>query len=61
MTFVNIYCRLHGFDLTKYRKTVEVRKVLRNCVEPEIGKYIFEQITGGVNVLYTGRSLTLDR
>lgn len=23
---------------------VDVRKVLRNCVEPEIGKYIFEQI-----------------
>ena len=35
---------LYGFDLYKYRKTVEVRKVLRNCVKPEIGKYIFEQI-----------------
>lgn len=35
---------LYGFDLSKYRKTVEVRKVLRNCVKPEIGKYIFEQI-----------------
>lgn len=35
---------LYGFDLSKYRKTVEVRKVLRNCVKPEIGKYIFEQV-----------------
>ncbi len=35
---------LYGFDLSKYRKTVEIRKVLRNCVKPEIGKYIFEQI-----------------
>ena len=35
---------LYGFDLSKYRKTLEVRKVLRNCVKPEIGKYIFEQI-----------------
>ena len=36
---------LYGFDLSKYRKTVEVRKVLRNCVKPEIGKYIFEALT----------------
>ena len=35
---------LYGFDLSKYRKTVDARKVLRNCVKPEIGKYIFEQI-----------------
>lgn len=30
-----------GFDLSKY-KGVEKRLVLRNCVEPEIGKHIFE-------------------
>ena len=35
---------LYGFDLQKYRRTVCVRKVLRNCVKPGIGKYIFEQI-----------------
>ncbi len=35
----------YGFDLSKF-KNVEVRKVLRNCVVPEIGKYIFEKITG---------------
>ena len=35
-----------GFDLSKYRGTTEIRKVLRNCVRPEVGLYIFEQITG---------------
>lgn len=41
---------LYGFDLSKYKNTVEVRKVLRNCVKPEIGKYIFEQITKEVTL-----------
>lgn len=39
--------KLHGFDLqviTNHR--VDARKVLRNAVMPELGKYIFEQITG---------------
>lgn len=35
---------LYGFELDKL-KNVEKRKVLRNCVVPEIGKYIFEQVT----------------
>lgn len=34
----------YGFDIEKL-KGVEVRKVLRNCVVPEIGKYIFQKIT----------------
>ena len=34
-----------GFDISTLQdKGIDVRKVLRNCVEPEIGKYIFEQI-----------------
>lgn len=36
--------RTYGFDLSKYKGKTEIRKVLRNCVKPEIGKYIFEQI-----------------
>lgn len=31
-------------------KGVNKRTVLRNCVVPEIGKYIFESLTGGANV-----------
>ena len=30
-----------GFDLDKY-KGIDKRKTLRNCVEPEVGKYILE-------------------
>ena len=30
-----------GFDLSKY-KTENKRQILRNCVEPEVGKQIFE-------------------
>lgn len=37
----------YGFNIDDL-KGVEVRKVLRNCVVPEIGKYIFEQINKGV-------------
>lgn len=40
--------KLYGFDLRKYRKifsNVEFRQILRNCVVPEIGKYILDRIT----------------
>lgn len=36
---------MYGFDLSKYKGTTEIRKVLRNCVKPEAGKYIFEKVT----------------
>lgn len=36
--------KMYGFDLSKY-KLSNKRQVLRNCVKPEIGKYIFNQIT----------------
>lgn len=31
-----------GFNLSNY-KNIDKRKILRNCVEPEIGKYILDQ------------------
>lgn len=31
-----------GFDLSKY-KGIEKRKILRNCVRPELGKYLLDQ------------------
>jgi len=35
-----------GYNLEQLEnKNVDVRKVLRNCVVPEIGKYIFEKLT----------------
>lgn len=37
--------KAYGFDLRKYKGKTEIRKVLRNCVVPEIGKYVFEKIT----------------
>lgn len=36
--------KIHGFNLTNY-KLLNKRQVLRNCVAPEIGKYIFDKIT----------------
>lgn len=37
-----------GFNLKQLqKKNVDTRKILRNCVVPEIGKYIFDSITGG--------------
>lgn len=35
----------YGYDLSKYRGTLDIRKALRNAVKPEDGKYILEQIT----------------
>lgn len=33
----------YGFDLSKYKLNYKFkRKILRNCVKPEIGKYIFD-------------------
>jgi len=31
-----------SFDLSKYKKDIDERKLLRNCVEPEAGKIIFD-------------------
>lgn len=40
--------RLLGFDLSPYKIESKLkRKILRNCVKPEIGKYLFEQIMKG--------------
>lgn len=39
--------KLYGFDLSRYGKdfsNVEFRQILRNCVIPELGKYVFEKI-----------------
>lgn len=33
---------MYGFDINKL-KTIDKRKALRNCVHPEIGKYIFNK------------------
>lgn len=38
--------KAYGYDLSKYSGTAEIRKVLRNAVKPEDGKYIFEKVTG---------------
>lgn len=42
----------YGFNLKPYKKNfdnITFRQILRNCVRPEIGKYIFEKINGEVN------------
>ena len=37
----------YGFDLTGYSlKGLEKRQILRNCINPELGLYVFNQITG---------------
>lgn len=42
----NLLAKSLGFDINQLKnKNIDIRQVLRNCVEPEIGKYIFEQIT----------------
>lgn len=39
--------KIHGFDLSRYALPNK-RQVLRNCVSPEIGKYVFDGLTQGV-------------
>ena len=35
----------YGYNISRYKLDTKFkRKILRNCVKPEIGKYIFEQI-----------------
>lgn len=39
-----------GIDLSKYKfEGIDKRQVLRNCVKPELGLYVFQQITGDKN------------
>ena len=35
--------KMYGFDLKKY-KLSNKRQILRNCVKPELGLYIFEEM-----------------
>ena len=37
--------KYHGIDLSPYNGLKEKRKLLRNCVDAEIGKYIFDVVT----------------
>ena len=42
---INKMQELYGFDLHKYNLTpYKKRQILRNCLEPEISKYIFNKI-----------------
>ena len=36
----------YGYDLSKYRGLTDIRKCLRNAVNPEDGKFIFDNIIG---------------
>lgn len=41
----NLLAKSLGFDINHLKnKNIDVRQVLRNCVEPEIGKYILDKI-----------------
>ena len=33
--------KLKGFDLSKYKKFIDERKLLRNCTEPKLGLHVF--------------------
>ena len=37
-----------GFDLSNY-KNIDKRLILRNCVEPEVGKIIYDSMEGAKN------------
>lgn len=39
--------KAYNINLSKFYRTTDMRQVLRNCVKPEVGKYIFEEITKG--------------
>ena len=39
------FAEIHGFDLKRYKlESYFERQILRNCVYPEIGKYVFEKL-----------------
>lgn len=38
--------KVYGFDLSKYKIDSKLKRtILRNCVKPEVGKFIFEETT----------------
>ena len=39
----------YGLDLSKFRKTTDIRKCLRNMVKPEDGNFVFNALTKGGN------------
>ena len=38
---INDLQKLHGFNLKKYKNVKDIRKTLRNCVNPKLGLHIF--------------------
>jgi DNA (cytosine-5)-methyltransferase 1 len=45
---VELWQEKFGFDLGDYEFSDEKRKVLRNCVHPELGQHVFDAAVGGV-------------
>lgn len=39
---IAVLSKRKGFDISKYKLKHDKKKILRNCVEPEMGKYIFD-------------------
>jgi DNA (cytosine-5)-methyltransferase 1 len=37
---------LHGIDISGYKFTTRTDKILRNCVNPDLGKHIFDCVQG---------------
>lgn len=40
---------LKGFDLTPF-KGIDKMKTIRNCVEPELGKHIFDYVVNPIDL-----------
>jgi len=40
---------VYGFDLSNYKAVKDKRKILRNCVDPELGKYILDCVINTMN------------
>jgi len=36
--------KVKGFDISKYKTGIRKDKILRNCVEPEVGKYVLDAL-----------------
>ena len=43
---INAMEKAYGYDLSKYRRSTDIRKCLRNAVNPLDGKFIFDKIIG---------------
>jgi len=58
---IDEYQKLHGIDISKYKFTTRRDKILRNCVHPDLGLHIFNEMKRSTTIKNKQMELLFDK